>query len=345
MPNLSNRLARWGGSALLVTSMLLSGPAGALAGSAPAAGDQAPVAAPNLGLDPVLWAQDTAGDTNFSITVSSNFEPLFDDYDSQAADDFENTDGSPWQITAIRAYGTYEGGSGSNQVTSLLVQIYADAGGLPGILLTSQTIASGQITGLGTGEFTVNLSPALIVGPGRYWLSVQAYKPDFLSTGRQWEWYEKEALVLSPSVWRQPGNAYGKNCLTFQPRVDVCDQPTNTENYDLVFAIFGNTGANNPVPIATNLNPPARAPGAASFTLQVGGVNFVSNSKVIWGASVLTPTAWSGNLLTVTVPSSYIATFGTAQVKVRNPGPGGGDSNALTFYIASKLYLPLAHRP
>jgi hypothetical protein len=245
----------------------------------------------------------------------------------------------------VRAYGTYEGGTGSNSVTSLLVQIYADNAGLPGTLLTSQNIASGAITGLGTGEFTVNLSPSLIVGPGRYWLSVQAYKPDFLTTGRQWEWYEKEDLVLSPSVWKQPGNAYGKNCFDFQPRVDVCDQPTNTDNYDLVFAIFGKTATSNPVPVAQSLTPPSRTPGGASFQMVVKGYNFVNGAKVVWQGTELTPSAWSGTRLTVTVASGYITTGGTAAVKVRNPGPGGGDSNTLIFNIGSRIHLPFIRKP
>ena len=337
MPNSIHHLVRWVSTGVLAAA-LLAGPTGALAG-APAGLNPQPA------LDPVLWDQSTTGNTGGSITVSSKFEPLFSDYDSQAADDFANTGTTPWEITAIRAYGTYEGGTGSNTITSLLVQIYADYDGLPGTRLISQTIPSGSITGLGTGEFTVNLSPSLIVGPGRYWLSVQAYKPDFLTTGRQWEWYEKEDLVLSPSVWQQPGNAYGKNCPIFQPRVDVCDQPTNTDNYDLVFAIFGKTAASNPVPVAQSLNPSVKATGGPSFQLVVRGYNFATGAKVVWQGNELTPSAATGSRLTVTVPSGYIAIGGTASVKVRNPGPGGGDSNALTFAIGARIFHPIAHRP
>ncbi|MCC7360836.1 MAG: hypothetical protein IT317_15245 [Anaerolineales bacterium] len=342
MPNIIRSFGRWASTGVLAAALLLSGPTGALAG-----GEAALSGSPSLqpALDPVLWDQSTAGGTGFSITVSSKFEAPLAAYDSQAADDFENAGSTPWEITAIRAYGTYEGGTGSNSVNSLLVQIYADDEGLPGTRLISQTIASGAITGLATGEFTVNLSPSLVVGPGRYWLSVQAYKPDFLTYGRQWEWYEKEDQVLSPSVWMQPGNAYGKNCLIFQPRVDVCDQPTNTVNDDLVFAVFGKIAASNPVPVASNLTPSVKPTGGAAFQLVVKGFNFASGAKVVWQGSELTPSASSGSRLTVTVPSGYIATGGTAAVKVRNPGPGGGDSNALTFTIGARIFHPIAHRP
>lgn len=338
MAHATTRLARWGASALLAAALLVAGPAGAaVAPTAAAAPANAPAA--------TLFDQTVPGDTNAGTTASSRFEPLFSNYDSQAADDFENASGAPWEITSVFIHGTYEGGTGSSTATSLLIQIYADNAGLPGTLLHNQTVPSGQITGLASGAFTVNLSPSLIVGPGRYWLAAQAYKPDFLSTGRQWAWFEKDELVLSPSVWKQPGNAYSKNCFVFQPRVDECDQPTNTDNYDLLFAIYGTASATNPVPIATALSPSTKVPGGPNFPLTVHGINFVSGSKVVWGGVELTPSAWTGTRLTVTVPSAYIVTPANVQVKVRNPGPGGGDSNVLVFHIGTRLFLPQAHKP
>lgn len=339
MPQATTLLARWGGSALLVAALLLSGPASAaVAHTAVAAPIRAPAA--------TLFNQTIPGDTGGGTTASSRFEALFGNYDSQAADDFENTSGAPWSISSVFVHGIYEGGTGTSVVTSLLVQIFADNAGAPGTLLHNQTVPSGQITGLADGAFTVNLSPSLIVGPGRYWLSVQAYKPDFLSSnGRQWAWFEKAALVLNPSMWKQPGNGYSKNCFDFRERIDVCDQPTSSENYDLLFAIYGTASATNPVPIATGLTPDTMAPGGPNFPLVVKGINFVTGAKVVWGGVELTPSAGTGTRLTVTVPSGYIATSADVQVKVRNPGPGGGDSNVLVFHIGSRLYLPFIRKP
>ncbi len=338
MPNLPNRLARWGGSALLMAAMLATGPMGAQASSVGVA-----VAAP-ASPDAVLWAQTAAGNTNGGTTASSKFEPLFSTYSSQAADDFENTGSTPWQITQVNLHGTYEGGTGNSVVTSLLIQVYSNNIDQPGLLLISQTVPSAQITGLATGDFTVSLSPPLIVGPGRYWLSAQAYKPDFLATGRQWSWYEKEIKVLNGSVWKQPGDAYGKHCLIFLPRVATCDQPTNSENYDLLFQVIGNAGANNPVPILTGINPGSRTPGGPNFNLVLSGVNFVSSSQVLWNGLILTPTAATGNRLTVTVPSGYIVVSGPRPIKVRNVAPGGGDSNTINFFIGTRIALPFIRR-
>jgi hypothetical protein len=235
MLNTANRLARWGASATLFIATLVAG-ATPVAVAQTATADPSAPASPNV----VLWDQTEVGDTNGSITVSSKFEQNLANFDSQAADDFAINDNEAWILTQLYVRGIYEGGTGSNQVTSLLVQIYSNNNGLPGSLMISQTVPSGQISGLSTGEFTVNFSPNVPLSSGHYWVSVQAYKPDFQSSeGRQWEWFEKETQVLDASVWRQPGNAYGKNCLTFKPRVSVCDQPTNTDNYDLVFAVYG----------------------------------------------------------------------------------------------------------
>jgi len=339
MPNLSNRIAGWGGSALMVAAMLATGPAGALASETGAAG-----AAPASPTPVVLWDQTNAGDTDGGTSASSKFEDNLANYDSQAADDFENTDPAPWEITSVNVHGTYQGPDGS-VVQSLLIQIYANNNDQPGQLLLSQTITSGQITGLADGDFTVTLSPSLIVGPGRYWLSAQAYKPDFGGTGRQWNWFEKEDQVLNGSVWQRPSNFLGQNCVTFRPRVDVCNQPTNTDNYDLLFQIIGNAGAANPVPIETSLVPGSRTPAGPTFQLVVGGINFVSGSQVIWNTTtIFTPTTWSGTRLTVTVPSGYIAVSGGVPVKVRNPAPGGGDSNTLDFFIGVRIFLPFVRR-
>ena len=89
MSNRPNHLARWGGSALLVAAMLATAPGGALASDAGVSSYVAPAAPASPAA--VLWDQTAAGNTGGGTTASSKFEPLFSTYDSQAADDFENT--------------------------------------------------------------------------------------------------------------------------------------------------------------------------------------------------------------------------------------------------------------
>lgn len=95
------------------------------------------------------------------------------------------------------------------------------------------------------------------------------------------------------------------------------------------------TVVNNPVPAIASLSPTSAAPGGVGFDLTVNGSNFVSGSVVQWnGAPRTLATPGSSTQLIATIPAGDIATAGTANVTVFNPGPGGGTSNVLSFTIA-----------
>ena len=95
------------------------------------------------------------------------------------------------------------------------------------------------------------------------------------------------------------------------------------------------------VPVVTQLVPASVAHGAAAFTLTINGSSFNSNAVVNWNGAALTTTFVTGNQLTGAVPAASIATAGTVQVTVTNPGipgnPYGGtldeSSTAMTFTI------------
>ncbi len=90
----------------------------------------------------------------------------------------------------------------------------------------------------------------------------------------------------------------------------------------------------NPLPVAGTLSPSSATVGSAGFTLTVTGSGFVSGSTVKWKqTTALTTTFVNSGKLTATVPASDVATAGTDNVTVTNPGPGGGASNALTFTV------------
>jgi DNA/RNA endonuclease G (NUC1) len=99
----------------------------------------------------------------------------------------------------------------------------------------------------------------------------------------------------------------------------------------LTFTI--NAGSNNPVPVATTLNPSSAAKGGSAFTLTVTGSSFISSSVVKWNGTSLTTTYVSGTSIKGAVTAAMIATAGTATVTVFNPTPGGGTSAGLTFSI------------
>jgi len=92
--------------------------------------------------------------------------------------------------------------------------------------------------------------------------------------------------------------------------------------------------SNNPVPVATSLNPTSVAAGGGQFTLTVTGSNFVNGATVNWNGSPLVTTFGGATSLTATVPGGNVASAGAANITVTNPAPGGGTSSpALVFTI------------
>jgi hypothetical protein len=87
----------------------------------------------------------------------------------------------------------------------------------------------------------------------------------------------------------------------------------------------------NPLPHITTLSPASKTHGTAAFTLNVTGSNFVPTSKIQWNGVNKTTVYISPTKVSATIPATNIATAGTANVRVYNGAPGGGQSNALVF--------------
>jgi hypothetical protein len=101
------------------------------------------------------------------------------------------------------------------------------------------------------------------------------------------------------------------------------------------FVAFTIGPANNPIPAITQIAPSSAPVGSATpFTLTVTGSNFISTSQIAWNGS-LRATSGSSTQLTTQIVAADIATQGTANVSVVNPGPGGGPSTTKTFTITS----------
>jgi hypothetical protein len=91
----------------------------------------------------------------------------------------------------------------------------------------------------------------------------------------------------------------------------------------------------NPVPTVDQPVKPASAiPGGSGFALTVNGAGFNAASVVKWNGNPLVTTFVSSAQLTAIVPSSNIASQGTASIVVTNPTPGGGTSNTMLFPVA-----------
>ncbi|MGB6431748.1 MAG: beta-propeller fold lactonase family protein [Candidatus Acidiferrales bacterium] len=92
----------------------------------------------------------------------------------------------------------------------------------------------------------------------------------------------------------------------------------------------------SPIPTVNLLYPSCAPAGeqlvdSADNQMEVGGLNFETNSVVRWNGADRPTTFVDGTALTAQISASDIAAAGTAAVTVLNPAPGGGSSNSLTF--------------
>ena len=97
-----------------------------------------------------------------------------------------------------------------------------------------------------------------------------------------------------------------------------------------------------PAPLATSLSPAAAPVGGAAFTLTVNGSNFLASSVVRWNGADRATTYVSATQVRAAIPTSDLATAGTASVTAFNPAPGGGTSAALTFAISQPASLSVS---
>jgi uncharacterized repeat protein (TIGR01451 family) len=108
----------------------------------------------------------------------------------------------------------------------------------------------------------------------------------------------------------------------------------NNPTDKLIFSVPG------PAPTLTQISPNQVAIGAPGFTMTLTGTNFVcsgfpSNSIVEFGSNRINTSTCSATSLTINVPSNLLTSTAAFSVKAFNPGPGGGNSGALTFTIGS----------
>ena len=110
---------------------------------------------------------------------------------------------------------------------------------------------------------------------------------------------------------------------------------TNPDEQTSNAIAFSITGANNPAPVITSLQPNTAAAGSPQFTLTVNGTGFISSSVVFFAGNARATTFVSSTQLTATILASDIATAGFPSVVVITPTPGGGNSDPATFTVTA----------
>jgi hypothetical protein len=78
------------------------------------------------------------------------------------------------------------------------------------------------------------------------------------------------------------------------------------------------------IPAISQLSPASVSHGSAGFAMTVNGTSFNSNAVVNWNGTGMTATTRiSGQQLMVNIPAASIASSGSVQVTVTNPGTAG----------------------
>lgn len=87
-------------------------------------------------------------------------------------------------------------------------------------------------------------------------------------------------------------------------------------------------------PTITALSPAGVRAGSAAITLTVTGSGFLDGATVEWNGAARTTTVTGPTQVTARIPATDLATPGLATVRVANPPPSGGESNALQFVVS-----------
>ncbi len=122
-----------------------------------------------------------------------------------------------------------------------------------------------------------------------------------------------------------PGSA---NVTVFNPAPG--GGPSNTLSFNILAG----------VPTVTSLQPDTLPANSPQFILTVNGAGFANNAVVRWNGVNKVTTFINSTKLTAIIPNTDVLNVGTAQVRVFNPPPGGGLSNAATFTINIRNPLP-----
>ena len=201
-------------------------------------------------------------------TNSQNFEAANAGFNDFTADDFVVPGGQTWNITEVDAQGVYFNGPGP--AASFNVFFYQNSGGLPGTQVYS---ATGQSYVNSAGVFQVTLAAPAVLGPGTYWVSVQA-RQDFTPAG-EWGWTNRTVQANSPAAWKNPGGGFPPPATCPAPGCPVpcptctsygvrqCCTGTAAGQPDQMFRLIGTIGGGTPTPTST---PTATATGTPTLT-------------------------------------------------------------------------------
>ena len=187
----------------------------------------------------VLYDQTDSASGNGA--PDQNFEPAFDAYDSEGADDFEITWPNGWDVEFIDIVGTQSAGGAP---TAVSVNIYPDDAGSPGAVAQCSYPSTTSFTGNTSIQVDlVAAGGACTLPPGTWWVAFQVDQT-FGGGGGQHFWSNRSATSGNQGVWRNPLDGFGTGCTDWMPQAGC---GVGGASDDWLFAISG-IGRTEPVP-------------------------------------------------------------------------------------------------
>lgn len=182
------------------------------------------------GLNPTAYNADRAG-TELATIFGPNGSGLCSGFSrpsqffadsgnaAELADDFVVPGGETFVVSRVWAHGSY--GSGAGPVDGVDVEFMADAGGVPGNVACGYTALS-PLGRTNVSDFVVDLPTQCRLGPGTWWLSVQARMP--LNPAGQWFWAEASGTAGSGYRFQDSANVLGTGCTSWSSGA-TCFEP------------------------------------------------------------------------------------------------------------------------
>jgi hypothetical protein len=258
---------------------------------------------------PQVVLYDQYDNLGANATADETFSD-FTGFDSDLADDFVVPGGQTWTVQSIDADGTYFNGLGP--ANSFNVFVYTDCGGLPGTQVYSTL--NQTWTQVGT-TFTVNLSPAAVLGPGTYWIEIQANMT--FSVGGQWGWTDRTVLSNNPAAWQNPGGGFGTPCTTWGQRGSSCGIDPGVP--DQVYRINGTIGGTATPTPPCGVGTPTPTPTPTPTGTPVPGCGLLVGSGLTLGYGPNNYTLIASNTVNYTFANSPAAPNDYAVFQTHNP--------------------------
>lgn len=241
----------------------------------------------------VLYNQNNnAAPSPYPFIPISDFEAMFNNFDSEGADDFV-VPANGWIVDGF----WFDAQGGNLGVSNGTLRIYNDSAGKPGTTACSPTI--GTITARADDNIEVELATPCQLSAGTYWVGLRINRN--LTNGQNFFWSSRSVTSNNRAVWRNPGNGYSTGCTTWQITENCASIGSGADTQDLLFVVYGTPMqalVASAVCNGDNLNVTISA-GDAPFTISGTGPDLPVGNITSAGTTALTgPGTWTGVTVT-----------------------------------------------